>query len=552
MIIRENTYGQIAHNLEAETALSSLIENGDIIGPLVVKSKLKPGLWVLTGDVSYSRFRNGDAIDIRVSPGGDTSRKLFTHWRVVNTTYPAPGKIEIRLSGPAKDELIDNTEYFVFTAFTSKFNNDLIGRLKEVSLSVPTIIGDGHFSLATDNTDFKKLYENLNSGQKHAIDSLIDNNLTGAVQGPPGTGKTQLLQAAVSLALKSGMKIGVTSFTHSAIDNLLSRLINLDETINWFRIGEPHKIRTDLYKNSDTDHIDNHIINQFPHEEDYVQLLGLTLHKIALNSKTPIFDLLVVDEAGQVPVYFWPFIARITRRVILVGDKYQLPPVLSAKHRNLDSTDAFSLVVDESTPMLETQYRMHQDIQEWSSQKFYKGRLTPHESVRERNFFDTNSALLTDGVIVNCGFERVQNNSTAFAEAEFIANRIERLIKSNTPLNKVGIICPYRAQAGLINATLQEKIGVDNAAKILIDTVERFQGQEREAIFMSLSSSKNSNSSLDFLSDPKRLNVSVTRAKSKFYCLYDKELLRASKDSSDLNEFLKWVRDGTTKIRRAA
>ncbi|MEN0057708.1 MAG: C-terminal helicase domain-containing protein, partial [Bdellovibrio sp.] len=139
-------------------------------------------------------------------------------------------------------------------------------------------------------------------------------------------------------------------------------------------------------------------------------------------------------------------------------------------------------------------------------------------------------------------------------EANFIAHKVEQLVRSRTSLDRIGVICPYRVQAGVVNAALQSRVGAEKASQVLVDTVERFQGQEKDAIFLSLGTSGETLEELRFLADPKRLNVSVTRAKSRFYCLFNQTLMERSiaPQASDLNEFLRWVTHGKTSIRRAA
>jgi len=140
------------------------------------------------------------------------------------------------------------------------------------------------------------------------------------------------------------------------------------------------------------------------------------------------------------------------------------------------------------------------------------------------------------------------------SEEMFFRNIFIGLQKAKIFIERFWVICPYRAQAGTVNATLQNRLGTEVASKVLVDTVERFQGQEKEAIFLSLGSNGENLDDLKFLSDSKRLNVSITRAKSRFFCLFDGNLIQKSKapQTEDLNEFLRWVTLGKTNIRRAA
>lgn len=498
-------------------------------------------------NASYSRFRVGDRVELRVKDvHADLSTRVSKGWRVELVEYPAPGKIEITISGHVPLESGRLRELYLFRDYTEMFSGLLIKKIRELGKSGNScILGSGKLALQTANVEFNQLYEELNPSQKNAIKYLIDNDFSGAIQGPPGTGKTQLLRAVIALAVHSNMKVGITAFTHAAVDNLLGRVVTGKSNIyDWVRIAEPFQIKGDCYGAIEQ----SSISARFSKEINESHLFGATLHKFAHNAiSAPRLDLLVIDEAGQVPVYFWPFVQRLARRVILVGDQFQLPPVLATKHASVPVDNIFSLAINDFTPMLETQYRMRREIQAWSAEKFYKGKLVPDANVAERVSFG-HRAFFHDPVIVPKMF-----GNSELSEESYIAGKIKQLNDTSGQLDSVGVICPYRAQAGRVNAKLQETLGPEQASKVLVDTVERFQGQEREAIFLSFGSSDTSYGSLSFLSDPKRLNVSITRAKSRFYCLYDERLLKQSGHghSYDLNEFLRWVVDGKTKIRRA-
>lgn len=555
MITLEANVQYARYKSEVESPLSSIVDSGDALGPLVLKVKVSLFRIVLSGSAYYSRFRPGDRVELRVQrQNTDFSDNLIRDWQVIAVGYPSPGRIEVVIQGEKPLELDSKTEVFLFKNNSYSFSQTLIAKIKEVAFSNdPILLGSGSFHLKTDDEKFHELYENLNTVQKNAIDFLVSNNLNGAVQGPPGTGKTQILRALVTLAIKSNMKVCMASFTHAAVDNLISRMIVGNLVDDWVRIGEPNRIDVDGYLQNIDGH--SYISPNFSDEINESRLFGCTLHKLAHNFKAaPKFDLLVLDEAGQVPIYFWPLIQRITKRVILVGDQFQLPPVFSANHAGLPFDNLFSSVIDDDTPMLETQYRMRREIQAWSSEKFYKGKLVPHSSVEDRDFFEGNRAFFTDKFVAPKRFDSTDKGRTSKAEANFIAEKIEQLVRDKIDLERIGVICPYRAQAGTVNATLQNRLGVDVASKILVDTVERFQGREKEAIFLSFGISNPSDADLKFLNDSRRLNVSVTRAKSRFYCLFDTELWNRTNNLKfdNINEFLRWTTFGKTNIKRAA
>lgn len=541
------------YKLETEAPLSRICDSGDALGPLLLARKLSTSKWILTGKAFYSRFRSGDLVEIHIQKENtDSSKKFLDGWVVERVYYPSPGTIEVVLSGGKIADLNKTQEIFLFQSSGGIYRNHMENRLRAFSQNdEPIILGDDSYDLNIDDDKFRKVYEQLNKKQQEALHILIGNNFNGAVQGPPGTGKTQLLRSVISLAVNSGLRVGVAAFTNSAVDNLLSRIVGDSFDSSWIRVASLGKVRQDLYDQSLS--MMNFVAEGFSATTRSKSLIGTTLHKLAFSKNTPKFDLLVIDEAGQVPVYFWPFIQRMTKRLILVGDQFQLPPVLSEKHSNLRHDNIFSFFVNNETPMLETQYRMRREIQEWSSNRFYKGKLKPHVSVSNRDYYVHSPAFVADSFIAQRQFTSSSHN-TSQAEANFIADKIERLTVFKEDLGSVGVICPYRSQAGVVNSALQSKLGVEAASKVLVDTVERFQGQEREAIFLSLGGSGQSQEDLHFLSDPRRLNVAVTRARSRFYCLFDQNLLQNSRNvrTKDLHEFLEWVTNGKLAAKRAA
>lgn len=124
--------------------------------------------------------------------------------------------------------------------------------------------------------------------------------------------------------------------------------------------------------------------------------------------------------------------------------------------------------------------------------------------------------------------------------------------------DQIGVIAPHRMHNGVILQALQDRLGVARGSSTQVDTVERFQGQEKEAILYSVgvfSASEMNKDSGDFLADPRRINVAVTRARSRSVCLASKVLRRAldaGKPGSaerELADFLSWCDDGTSSGR---
>ena len=368
------------------------------------------------------------------------------------------------------------------------------------------------------------------------------------MQGPPGTGKTYLLKAIVKLALKQNLTIGIAAFTHAAVDNAFSRIVseNIDAGI---RIGHKEKIRKDLYKNFEKINTVKDFYSLRGSENKY-SIYAATLHSWSLSYKTPHVDLLIVDEAAQAPIYFEPFLRKIGNRIVMLGDQKQLPPVLSVDIKDLPTKDIFSMPLKDAPPMLKIQYRMNSDIQSWSSAKFYGNQLKPHESVAERDIvsnYSPNNALISNSRVTMHTHSGKSSKYANEKEASQVADLIYELHeKADVSLNEIGVVTPYRMQAGAICAKMQSKYGVRDMGKVLVDTVERFQGQEKEVIILSFGVDDDSSKGEDkpFLGDGRRLNVSVTRAKSRFYCFSSEDLKNQENvkppKTSYLKDFLGW------------
>ncbi len=267
------------------------------------------------------------------------------------------------------------------------------------------------------------------------------------------------------------------------------------------------------------------------------------------------FDTAVIDEAGQAlePACWIPILK--ARRLILAGDHCQLPPTIKSEEAargGLATTLLEKLVAlhPESVVLLEEQYRMHATIMGYSSGVFYGNRLRAHDSVAAHALFDGDSAL-TFIDTAGCGYDERQEG-TALSnpeEAAFLIKHISRFVEElsahypaarggeaagtgamsgagvagipagNFPT--VGIVSPYRRQVDLLRELLQHSsVLTAYGDKISVNTIDSFQGQERDIIYIGLTRS-NPESKIGFLSDIRRMNVAMTRARKKLVVIGD-------------------------------
>ena len=275
-------------------------------------------------------------------------------------------------------------------------------------------------------------------------------------------------------------------------------------------------------------------------------------------------EVVVVDEATQAtaPSTLVPLTS--ADRVVLVGDHRQLPPtVLSeeAERRGLGRSLFERLAErhgDEVLEMLSVQYRMHEKIMEFSSRRFYDGRLRAAPDVRAHDLRglgyedgrvagELRRALLPEEPVVfldttgSGGGERQRADSSSREnpyEAELAARLAENLLWAGIAASDVGVITPYADQVDLIRERLREReVPID---QLEVQTVDGFQGREKEAVLVTLVRS-NERDEVGFLRDERRLNVALTRARRKLVVVGDASTVTAEPVFRELVDYVEDV-----------
>lgn len=253
------------------------------------------------------------------------------------------------------------------------------------------------------------------------------------------------------------------------------------------------------------------------------------------NLKGMKFQTVFIDEAAQAlePASWIPIIK--SEKVIFAGDHFQLPPTIKsydAAKNGLEVT-LFEKAIkrNHADVMLQEQYRMNTEIMNFSNRYFYKGLLHANESVADWKVFEEDNPVEFVDTAGTGFFEQIDpETKSSFNKEE--ANLLFRhfneyihQIESTGKLNEVqniGIISPYKAQVGLLKEKFEENFvdSSDLRQKIAINTVDSFQGQERDIIYISLVRS-NEKGVIGFLADTRRMNVAITRAKKKLVIIGD-------------------------------
>ncbi len=389
------------------------------------------------------------------------------------------------------------------------------------------------------------LSSELNEDQEAAVKAALECETYQLIHGPPGTGKTRVLARLLRLCLDRGERVLVACPTNVALDRLLISLMQLG-VHDFLRVGgrggvsqefldaleqagNPVCLLDDLCaRPMEFAAFKNHVAK--------TPLVGATAyqasaHAFLLGQK---FDRVVIDEAGQLdePSTLGPL--AMAPRFVLGGDHLQLPPVVKERRENAERAESsgleqslferlFHCAPSERISRLRIQYRMNREVQEIPSRLFYGGTLEPFPDVAQQRLnvnpgvADTREINRIIDPELPVVFVDVRSPDTGKAsplEAAIACEIVRSLIASGVAAHEIGIITPYRAQQALIRRCLSER---SNGKTFLsVDTVDRFQGGEKEVIILSLARSDGVTS---FLADRKRLNVSLSRARSKLILL---------------------------------
>ena len=419
----------------------------------------------------------------------------------------------------------------------------------------------------------------LNVSQERAVNEVLRAKDVAVVHGPPGTGKTTTLVEAIYETLRRENQVLVCAQSNMAVDWISEKLV--DRGINVLRIGNPTKVNDKMlsftYERRFESHPDYPQLwairkairqlranrkrgdNSFHQKMERLKEREIELELRIRNklfgearviASTLVgsanrlldgmkFGTLFIDEAAQaLEAACWIPIRRATR-VILAGDHCQLPPTIksiAAMKGGLDKTLMQRIVEckPEAVTLLKMQYRMNEDIMRFSSDWFYNGQVEAAPMVKYRGILDLDKAIEwkdTSGnayheEFVGDNFGRINKEEaqlTLLSLAEyFVRIGRQRIIDERID---VGIISPYRAQVQYLRHLIKKTDFYKPFRKIIsVNTVDGFQGQERDIIVISMVRS-NEEGQIGFLRDLRRMNVAITRARMKLIILGDSATL---------------------------
>jgi predicted RecB family nuclease len=401
------------------------------------------------------------------------------------------------------------------------------------------------------------------------VAGLEDSCLT--IQGPPGAGKTFTAKHVIIELLRDGKKVGISSNSHKAINNLLGavadQLAEEEEAACLVKVDrnddDPLYDRDDIIRVTDG--------GKMAGLTERFDCLAGTAWTFARDDIANTLDYLFVDEAGQVSIANLVGMSRSARNLVLIGDQMQLGQPIQGSHPGESGRSVLDYLLQDHATIpvdmgvfLPTTYRMHPDVCRFISGCFYDERLEADRQTEERSILvdKTDDRILAKSVGIQfVPVEHEGNTQASEEEIETVYAIAQELIGTRfqtgddalpeRPLawDDILFVAPYNHQVNLLRARLgdQAKVG----------SVDKFQGQEAPVVVLSLAASSAAEAprGVDFLFSPNRLNVAISRAQCLAIVVANPALTNTPANNLEqmrlVNTFCRMVEMGGPKGSRA-
>ncbi|XP_072565933.1 DNA replication ATP-dependent helicase/nuclease DNA2 isoform X2 [Paramormyrops kingsleyae] len=394
------------------------------------------------------------------------------------------------------------------------------------------------------------ILKGLNKTQKQAMKKVLLSKDYTVIVGMPGSGKTTTICSLVRILHACGFSVLLTSYTHSAVDNILVKLLRF--RVGFLRLGRTHKVHTDVQPYTEEWRCASGVRTLAELEQLYNS--ELVVATTCMGVRHPLFsrrrfDFCIVDEASQIsqlvclgPLFY-------TERFVLVGDQQQLAPIVRSRQaRDLGMDESLLKRLERHSNAvveLNLQYRMNSGIMSLSNMLMYGGKLECGSERTARAMLELptwgtveqelelslsrpeylawiRAALEPQKPVCFLDTAKVPALETATKggisnpnEAILVHGLVSLLLKAGCSAEDIGIIAPYRQQLAAISGLLSSPA----FSAVEVNTVDKYQGRDKNVIIVSFVRSNTQGRTGELLKDWRRLNVAVTRAKRKLLLL---------------------------------
>ncbi|MBN2147984.1 MAG: AAA family ATPase [Anaerolineales bacterium] len=537
--------------------LPERVQRGRALEGLAVEQLGKHNLVRLHCKMNESRFREGDMMVLhRGDPEGEEAIECLLEYddeTVLEVTCTRGNRVllsELPEGWIADESMLDLSEFYLDAL--NEVADTLHGRQTILPMLSDEIQSEIDFTRYEDSLEDAHLH-GLDDSQCEAVALAYSSSLFHLIQGPPGTGKTYVLAHLVRQLIADGERVLITALTHRAINNALNKIARIDPALPICKVGIP--VRADDLEVANYANFVESGFGDLP--GGYA--VGATPFATRSERLSHVeFDVVVFDEASQITLPLAIMGMLPGEKYVFIGDEHQLPPVCTLSSTEFGRTSIFGYLSGRgSETMLTTTYRLNNELAEWPSRTFYDGAIQPSAEaarrrlnlrrapLRWRDVLDPEQPLVfVDVAHRNCHIK-------SQGEANLVCDLIQELIAARIAPTEIGVVVPYRAQGRLIRNRLRQtligwqEMGQGAYRELVVDTVERMQGQEREVVLVSLTTSSPAfaEALAEFFFMPQRLNVAVTRPRTKLIIVGSRRVLEAEPENEEHQVWVGLLRD---------
>jgi DNA replication ATP-dependent helicase Dna2 len=388
----------------------------------------------------------------------------------------------------------------------------------------------------------------VDASQREALMACVNEPALLGVQGPPGTGKTNLLSMVAESLARLGRRVLILAPTHQAVNNALATIHSAFPERKLVKVGNA------LRRESLPDDVECQLLRVAVRNDNSrtgsEKIIGMTflsaLQHLAVQSSGLAPNVVLIDEAGQLPLCQGMCAGLFgAGSTLLFGDDLQMPPVFNSELSSSPLATSLFTRLRKCHPasilMLNTSYRLNSEICDFVAESFYGGvgNLIASESSRDRRLSKT-ATNASPGLLGKTVMESEQSliwirtvedgsQQLNLTEANDVAQLAMYAIECGLQPNELAVVTPYRRQAAAIRRFIQYLLGNQSSELPIVDTVERVQGLTVELVIISMCTTDPDYASENagFVFSPNRLNVAISRARTKVVIFACEEILNA-------------------------